>query len=112
MKAGQLKRRVKIEQSSTARDVSGDPIETWVNWPTGSSNGFRRAQVTPRGGAEQPLGGAFEFIAGFTITMRYRSGLTAGMRITYKGRVMHITSVENMEENGEWMVAECEEIAA
>ena len=112
MKAGLLKHRVKIEQPTTTRDKAGQPIATWTDWPTSASNGFRRAHVVPTGGSEQAIGGALEFVAGFTITMRYRSGLTAGMRITHNSRVMHITSVINMDEAGVWMIAECKEVAA
>ena len=109
IKAGQLRHRIKIEQPSTAVDDYGDPIETWTNWPTGSSNGFRWANSMPSGGSEVSIGGANEFVGRFTWKMRYRSGLTAGMRITHNSRVMHITSVMNVDERDWEMVAECEE---
>ncbi len=109
MRAGLLRQRVKTEQSTPVEDRSGQMIDDWSEFPTGT-DGLRWASVVPSGGSEQSVGGAMEFVATFTVTTRYRKGFTSGMRFIYNGRALHIDSIENTDERNEELIFECREV--
>ena len=111
IRAGSYRHRIKVESATVATDDYGDPLETWALWPAGSS-GFRHASVTPLGGGETSIGGALVFVGTFEVRTRYRSGFTAGMRITHNSRVMHISQVVNVDERNRETVLQCEEVAS
>ncbi|KKN42307.1 hypothetical protein LCGC14_0714610 [marine sediment metagenome] len=111
IRAGTLRHVVKVESVTVARDDYADPLETWALWPAGSS-GFRRASITPTGGSETEIGGARVFVGTFEVRMRYRSGFTAGMRLTFNSRVMHITQVVHVDEINHEIILLCEEVAS
>jgi SPP1 family predicted phage head-tail adaptor len=41
------------------------------------------------------------------ITIRYRSGVTAGMRIEYRAKTYNIQAVLNIEERDVWLILKC-----
>ena len=111
IRAGSYRHMIKVESATTTRDKYGDTPETWALWPKGS-DGLRKASVTPLGGGETSIGGALVFVGTFEVRTRYRSGFTAGMRITYNSRVMNISQVVNVGERNREIVLQCEEVAS
>ena len=111
IRAGSYRHMIKVESATTTRDDYADTPEDWALWPKGS-DGLRKASVTPLGGGETSIGGALVFVGTFEIKTRYRSGFTAGMRITYNSRVMNISQVVNVDERNREIVLQCEEVAS
>ena len=98
LKAGRLRHRVAIQQKVQGQDpVSGDPIDVWQT--------VAGLEAVPC--AIEPLS-AREFIAAQAvqsqviarITMRYREGLDASMRILHKSTVYNIAGLLPDKDSG------------
>lgn len=91
-----LKHRVTIEQRVRTQDGVGGSTVSWspvlVAW----------AELRSRtsGGDERAVAGKLEAQQTHELTMRYRSGITTDMRVSYKGRIFNIRSIVNVDEAG------------
>lgn len=84
--AGRLRHRVTIEQKVTARDPNtGAPITSWLPWAENIA-----AEVVPLSVKEFMAAQATQSAVSARITIRYRPGLLATMRITHRGQVYNI----------------------
>lgn len=92
MRAGQLDRRITIQQFATSPDSFGQPIETWTDvavvW----------AQITAESGGESYAAEQRTAKQVVTFTVRYRAGIRPkSHRVVYDGEIY---DVENVEEIG------------
>jgi SPP1 family predicted phage head-tail adaptor len=87
IRAGSLDRRIAIEARTISRRQDGSEVIGW------SSVGETWAQVTPLKGQERYNAGAEQPEYDFKIRIRWREGLSSGMRVVLDGRILDIKSV-------------------
>jgi SPP1 family predicted phage head-tail adaptor len=87
VRSGDLRRRITIQSRDSQQDTFGQQSTSWVDvlscW----------AQISPANGREQLAGDAQQAETTHRITIRYRPGITAAMRVVYEGRLLEVTSV-------------------
>ena len=87
MQAGRLNRRCVIQTPSTATDELGQPIPGWTDvavvW----------ADIRMKSGLESIKAGAPVSVEQASIRVRYRAGITAGMRVVHNLTNYNITAV-------------------
>lgn len=104
MRAGQLNRRITIQQRTSAHDAAGQPVLTWVDVATAWCNiagdtGLR----TIRASGDLPAP-----IKRYSFRIRYREGLDEGMRVVYSGQNFDIKTVRMDFAGKEWTDLVCE----
>jgi len=82
-----LSRQITIQSRASDKDSFGQELVSWTNVCT------TRAQIEQLSGSETVAAGMQVGETMHTITIRWRPGLTQGMRVVYQGRVMDILSV-------------------
>lgn len=90
--AARLRERVTLQQFSLAPDGAGGYAKSWQDVAT------LWAEVTPLSGREQLRAMTLEASVNHRIILRYRAGVTAGMRILMNERIFNIRAVINMQE--------------
>lgn len=75
MRAGTLRRIGMLQRPETSRDPSGGPVLSWLDV------GRVRFMIQLTQGREIEAAGNVRSIATWTVTMRFRPGVMAGMRI-------------------------------
>ena len=87
MQAGRLSSRCTLQQPSTATDELGQPIPGWTDlaqiW----------ADIRMKSGLEAIKAGASVSVVQASIRVRYRAGITAGMRVVHNLTNYNITAV-------------------
>ncbi len=84
MKAGMLRHRVTIQQATETQNSYGEIVQAWTTVAT------VWASIEARGVRESFAASQQFATADHIITIRYRSGVTAKMRIVYGSRVFDI----------------------
>jgi SPP1 family predicted phage head-tail adaptor len=101
VKAGSLKRRVTIQSRTASVDAAGQPVLTWADVVTvwGDIRG-----ATGMGSIRQsePRDGVAVEMNSYSIRIRYRTGLDAGMRVTSGGEVFDVKQVRMDMAGREW----------
>lgn len=87
MQAGKLNHRVTIEAPPTAQDAAGQPIGAWVPVAT------VWADIRHQNGLEAIKAGAVASTVKASIRIRYRTGITSGMRLLHGAAVFNIQAV-------------------
>lgn len=105
MRAGQLNRRVTIQQLVAGQDEIGQPVQTWSTLAT------VWADVRYLNGLETIKADATTSIAKASIRIRRRTDVTAGMRVTLGATVFNIAAVLPDEESRERLDLACEVIS-
>lgn len=82
--AGDLDKRVEVQDKVNERDASGGVIEQWATVAR------RWARIAPLRGRELFTAQAVDARITHKVCMRYYAGLNATMRIVYDGRVLNI----------------------
>lgn len=99
MRAGLLKHRVTIESDEgTARNAVGEHVESWQPW------GVAWAAIEPLVGQEIEDARQVAARATTKVTIRYRDGVHAGMRLVHDGEVLHVEAVLNEKTEDRWLV--------
>lgn len=88
MQAGRLNRRCTLQTPSTAQDELGQPIPGWTDVAT------VWADIRMRSGLESVKAGAVVSTVQASVRIRYRSGVTAGMRLIHNLQVYEILAVQ------------------
>ena len=87
MQAGRLNRRCTLQQPGTATDALGQPIPGWTDvamvW----------ADIRMKSGLESIKAGAPVSVVQASIRIRYRAGITAGMRVVQNLQAFNIVAV-------------------
>lgn len=97
MQAGKLDRKILIEQPTETRDSYGEPVATWATLATVFGQKLD-VRGTERFQSEQQLG---EEVTRFLI--RYRSDVTAKMRLTVEGKVYDIEGIAEVAGRHRWL---------
>lgn len=75
MEAGKLNRQVTIQSRDSGTDDAGQPVQTWTDHAT------VWADIRTQGGIATLRGGVATDVSGYSIRIRYRTDVTAGMRV-------------------------------
>ena len=87
MQAGRLNRRCTLQAPGTAQDELGQPIPGWTDVAT------LWADIRMKSGLESIKAGASVSVVQASIRVRYRAGITAGMRLTHNLQAFNIVAV-------------------
>ena len=87
MQAGRLNRRCVLQSPSTATDELGQPIPGWTDVATVWGD------IRLKSGLESIKAGAPVSVVQASIRVRYRAGITAGMRVVHNLQAFNITAV-------------------
>ncbi len=87
MQAGRLNRRVTLQSPSQSVDELGQPIPGWTDVAT------LWADIRMKSGLESIKAGAPVSVVQASIRVRYRAGITAGMRLTHNLQAFNIVAV-------------------
>lgn len=103
MRAGELRKRVLIQQRSTGQDTSGGQLTTWSDVAT------VWAAIEPMSGRELINAAAAQSEATHTVLLRYRPGIVPAMRINYQSRLFDIKAVLDENERHRMLTLICAE---
>lgn len=92
MRAGDLRKRVTIEQPAESQNGVGEMTQTW------STFAVLWASIEPLVGSEKLQAAQINANADAKITVRYYAGITPKMRIRFLARMFQIVSVQNVDE--------------
>ena len=87
MQAGRLNTRCTLQQPGTTADELGQPIPGWTDVAT------VWADIRMKSGLEAIKAGAPVSVVQASIRVRYRTGITAGMRVVHNLQAYNITAV-------------------
>ncbi len=87
MQAGRLNRRCQLQSPSQSVDELGQPIPGWTDVAT------VWADIRMKSGLEAIKAGAPVSVVQASIRVRYRAGITAGMRLTHNLQAFNIVAV-------------------
>ena len=87
MQAGRLNRRCILQAPGTTQDELGQPIPGWTDVAT------LWADIRMKSGLEAIKAGASVSVVQASIRVRYRAGITAGMRVVHNLTNYNITAV-------------------
>lgn len=104
LKIGKLKHRVTLQEYTATRDSYGAELEAWVDIAT------VWASVEPLTGREYFQTQQINAEISTKVTIRFKAGVTAKMRLIYNDRVFEIISVINTEEKDVQLVLMCREM--
>ena len=105
MQAGRLNRRCTLQQPGTATDELGQPIPGWTDVAT------VWADIRMKSGLEAIKAGASVSVVQASIRVRYRAGITAGMRVVHNLTNYNITAVMPDVGGREFVDLVCEVVA-
>lgn len=105
MKAGTLNRRIRIERRVAGSDAAGQPIDTWELVAEVWAN--VKGQ-TGLGAVKDMQGDIAVSISRYSMRIRFREGLDAGMRVIYAGQTFDVKQVRMDFERREWTDLVCE----
>lgn len=95
--AGKLRHQITIEREQSVSDGAGGSTITWSTVAT------PRAFIKPMSGGERLQAMRLESTVTHRIFIRYRDDLLTSDRINYKGRLMQIRALINLEERNRWI---------
>jgi len=87
MQAGRLNRRCTLQSPSQSVDELGQPIPGWTDVAT------LWGDIRMKSGLEAIKAGASVSVVQASIRVRYRAGITAGMRVVHNLQAFNITAV-------------------
>lgn len=87
MNVGKLDRKIIIQSYPTSKDNGGELTGSWTTYLT------TWAKVTDKSSTENMVEGTQPMTTTRTFTIRYRTGLTNGMRISYNSQYWQITGM-------------------
>jgi SPP1 family predicted phage head-tail adaptor len=105
MDPGKLNRRVQIQQRTAGTDSIGQPNTTF------GKIADEWVRIIPRSGSEAVLANARTSTVPVTVRMRYRSYISAGMRIVEGTTVYEILAVPPRDSGWQFMDLQCEVIS-
>lgn len=109
MRAGTMRERLTIQQSTPAQDSYGEPIDSWANIAT---NPTVWGSVGSRASGERFISGGEQLQAtvSHTVRIRYRADVTVKMRIQWRStRYLYIENVVDPDGRKADLVLMCSE---
>jgi SPP1 family predicted phage head-tail adaptor len=105
--ASRLRHRLTLQQEVQTPDGAGGSQRTWENvadlWAEINT-------VIHKFGDEKLVAGQMQSAITHKITLRYRTGITTGMRFVYDERAFNIRNIMNVQENNEILELLVEEL--
>lgn len=102
--AGGLRQKVTIQQESNTDDGQGGSTKGWSAFASSVD-----CRLEPLRGDERLQAGTLEPRITHRATIRYRSGVTAGMRLLLGSTAYNIRAVTNPDERQRYLVMDVEE---
>ena len=103
IRACDLRHSIKIETFIRTRQAGGGGTRAWSTFVSA------RACIEPMRGRELLHAMQLQDSVTHKITMRYRSGVIAKMRVKFGTRIFNIRAVINIDERNKWSELMCEE---
>ena len=103
MDAGRLRERVTVQLAAESRNALGETVLAW------STYAERWASVEGVSAREALAAGQQDVTITHRVRMRYVSGMTQNMRISWRSRTLHVVSLLEYDNRTEH-VAICEEV--
>lgn len=103
MRAGKLRHWITIQTRTDTRDSYGEPISTWTTFDQ------VWASIEPIAGREYFASKETRSQSTHRMRIRYRSGITTKMRISWDSRLFDIESILNTEERDRELILMCVE---
>lgn len=85
--------RITLQVLAAGQDEAGQPIDVWTNFVTDTPDGTIGAEVLDVSGREFVAAGATQNEVLTTITIRFRPGVLASMRVLHGTNVYSIKAV-------------------
>jgi SPP1 family predicted phage head-tail adaptor len=105
VRAGDLRHRVIVKQKATQTpNAVGEPQTTWSTLAT------VWAKVAPLSAREAERAKSVGEMVSHTVELRYRSDITAGMKITHRTRDLYINGVMDVDEAKVKLMLYCSEV--
>lgn len=98
-----LRHRITLQNRLATNDGFGQETQRWLDVLS------CRASVEPAPRQEQVSGEAQISARTHIVTIRYRPGITARMRIIYGSRILEVGSVIDLDERHFWLQLDCTE---
>lgn len=98
-----LDKRVALQVRSSARDALNKPVNAWINVLPGDGKVWARIQDIS--GRQYVAAGGKQNEVVTEITIRYRAGVTASMRVLHGVVIYDIEAV--LERDRHWLVLMC-----
>ena len=105
MRAGQLNRRVTIQQLSSGQDALGQPVQTWTTVTT------LWAHILHSSGLETIKANAEMSVVRASVRVRYTRQITTGMRVVADGFTYNIVAVLPDMETRQYTDLTCEVVS-
>lgn len=108
MKAGDLRKRIELQQRSTAQDGFGQQLVTWTTLFT------TWAQIEPVSGTQLDRARSIYNETSHRVTLRWRSQINdvrqvGSYRVVYAGRIFDVGASMNLDERNRTVVLLCAE---
>ena len=95
IKAGVLRHRIDIEQLTITQDSSGDAVRSWS-----ALHSSVPASIEPLSARDFIAASAVQSQIVARITIRYRAGLNASMRLNHNGTIYNISGILPDKDSG------------
>lgn len=102
---GRLNRRVSLMVQTSAADAIGQPMDTWTE------HAKAWADIKTKTGMESLRADRPTSEVEASIRLRYRTDLTAGMRVHHGATVYHVDAVLPDEAGREWVDLACKVVS-
>lgn len=102
-KVSEMRHLITIEQRTLTSDGRGGSEETWATFATAY------AKITPKSAKEIWQSDKLDHRITHSLLMRYVSGVTADMRISFDSRIFHIKGIRDLEERKRFHEIDAEE---
>jgi len=101
---GKLRERVTVQQATQTRNSLGEAVMSWADWQTvwASVEGVSAREALDAGQQEVTIT--------HRVRLRYLTGLTQNMRLSWRNRTLNIVNLLEYGNRSEH-VAICEEVA-
>ena len=103
MRAGRLRHQVVIQTPTETNDSQGQAIKSWGTFAT------VHAAVEPMSGREYFGASQINADTSTKITIRWLSGITAKMRVSYDSKLYNIEAIRNIGERDRQIELMCSE---
>lgn len=103
--AGQLSNRITLQTSTETLGASGQPLRTWATFGTANLP----AKVETVTGGETIRGRQVSAEAAILFTIRWLTGATTAMRVSFDGRTLGIVRVSDPYGDRRELRIECKE---
>jgi SPP1 family predicted phage head-tail adaptor len=107
LRLGALRQRCTIQQPTETQDAAGQPIVTWSAYVVDEPCEFQ-----PTGGFESMRGRQLEAGTRAIFRVRYRSGYTPKMRVSFDGETYGITGINPVDGQRRYMLLVCSAVVS